>query len=138
VLVTLLCPSFAFGQSEVNRTYRCEAKDAVSLQDNGVLRKDRVSESERKYFDGIIIDALTGAITLSDGSRMIWSIIQKGDSANDLVLIPENYLDSDPKKAAAGAATFFFRLRTWGERSQVIFTAFYLSTLVTGTCKIVR
>ena len=51
----------AFGAPDAGKTYRCAAKDAVSLQDGGILGKDMNAEESRKRLDGIIIDTLTGA-----------------------------------------------------------------------------
>ncbi len=60
------------------RTYRCSAKDAVGLQDDGRLGKDRMAETAKKRLDGIIIDTLTGAISDADGSRQLWDVVQAG------------------------------------------------------------
>src|SRR5258708_2407079 len=109
VVAIISSPSHA---AEMSGTYRCGAKDTVTLQDNGVLGKEGVSEYRRKDYDGLLVDTFTGAITYPNGERHIWTIVRKGDSANDYVLIsPE--LNLDPKISAADGATYFFRLRPW-------------------------
>jgi len=120
------------------KTYRCAANDAVDLLDNGRLGKDGVAEFKRKRLDGVIIDTLTGAITYASGSREIWDVVQEGSSINDHVLIPSSLFPTDIKETAARAATDLIRIREWDEKPQVTFMAFELSTLVTGTCDIVR
>jgi hypothetical protein len=135
VVAIISSSPFAFGgQQTTSGTYRCAAKDAVTLQHNGVLGRDGDSESQRKFWDGVIVDTRTGAMTLLDSGRIIWSIVQRGSDAYDHVLVPKT--DSVGGRAEAKAATDFFRLRAWS--SQVTFIAFNLSTLVSGTCEIVR
>ena len=128
--------TIALGQNDAGKTYRCTAKDAVSLQDNGTLGK--AGAETRRKFDGIIIDTLTGAITYASGSREIWDVVQEGNSANDHVLIPRDFIRRDAKEVAAAAATDFIRVRAWTSEPQVKFMAFELSTLVAGTCEVVR
>jgi len=113
-------------------------RDAISLQENGFLDRDPVSASRRKYFQPIIIDTMTGAITASDGERSVWHIIQKGSTANDHVMTPQKYGPADLNSFAANAATDFFRLRAWADRKQVTFIAFELSTLISGTCEVIQ
>jgi hypothetical protein len=73
----------AFGATDAGKTYRCTAKDAVSLQDDGTLGKDMTAEESRKRLDGIIIDTLTGALTYPGGRREIWHVVQKGNVNKD-------------------------------------------------------
>jgi hypothetical protein len=137
VLALTLNFRVAVGQNDA-KTYRCAAKDVVSLQDNGTLGKDAVTEAHRKRIDGILIDTLTGAITYPDGSREVWSVIRKGSDANDYVLMPRSFYQQDAKEAAVTAATDFIRVRAWSREPQVKFMVFALSILLTGTCEIVR
>ena len=117
--------------------YRCAAKDAVRLQDDGSLGKD-LAEVERNRFDGVVIDTLTGAISYADGKREIWEIVQDGGSENDHVLVQRSDYPRNVKRMAADAATDFIRIRAWDRKPQSTFMAFALSTLVTGTCDILR
>jgi hypothetical protein len=127
----------ALGRDDASKTYRCTAKDAVSLQNNGTVDRDSIAKTHRKNLDGIIINTLTGAITYASGSRDIWRVVQEGNSANDHVLIPRIFFQ-EANKAAATAATDFIRVRAWSSQPQATFMAFSLSILVTGTCEIVR
>jgi hypothetical protein len=142
----------AFGATDAGKTYRCTAKDAVSLQDDGTLGKDMTTEESRKRLDGIIIDTLTGALTYPGGRREIWHVVQKGNVNKDYVLLPpylpkaEGYVLLPPflpkavypQEAAKTGATNFIRVRDWSSDPQVKFMVFELSILVTGTCEVVR
>jgi hypothetical protein len=124
----------AFGRDNASKPYRCTAKDSVSVQDDGTLTKG-IGEIHRKYFDGIVIDVLTGDVTYpSTGIRENRVVQKTGADANDYVLIPSSTFRR--KKTAANAATDFIRLDA--SKPQAIFLAFSLSDLVTGTCEIVR
>jgi len=59
-------------------------------------------------------------------------------SANDHVLVMRDVVRLDADEVAARAATDFIRVRAWQSERQAKFLAFSLSTLVTGTCEIVR
>ena len=118
----------------VHPTYRCSAKDSAELQgSSGTLGK---AEHLRQGADGIIIDTLTGAISLPffGGHREVWRVVQ-GDASNDyvLVLAYPSYLDKDA--FAAGGASNFIRIRPHSK--PVTFMIFQLLTLVTGTCEVV-
>jgi hypothetical protein len=124
----------ALGQNDASNAYRCIAKD------DGTFDKDPIAEARRKYYDGIVINPLTGTITHpSDGSRGNWRAIREG-STNNFVFIPEkiSVVSLRAQKDAATAATDFIRVRTGDNEPQVTFIAFSLSNLVTGTCEIVR
>ena len=124
----------AFGRDDTSKTYRCTAKDSVSVQDDGTLTKG-IGEIHRKYFDGIVIDVLTGDITYPSTGIREKRVVQKtGADANDYVLIPSSALRR--KKTGANAVTDFIRLDA--SKPQTTFMAFSLSDLVTGTCDIVR
>ncbi|MGC2825489.1 MAG: hypothetical protein WA322_14825 [Pseudolabrys sp.] len=130
----------AFGQNDTSNAYRCTSKDAVTIRDDGTFDKDPIAEARRKYYDGIVINPLTGAVTHpSNGSRENWRAIQEA-STNDYVLIPEKISDVSlrAQKDAATAVTDFIRVRVGASEPQVTFLAFSLSNLVTGTCEIVR
>jgi hypothetical protein len=148
-IVAVLYMTEAFGATDADKTYRCTAKDAVSLQDDGTLGKDMTAEESRKRLDGIIIDTLTGALTYPGGRREIWHVVQKGNVNKDYVLLPP-YLPKaagyvllppflfNPQEAAKTGATNFIRVRDWSSDPRVKFMVFELSILVTGTCEVVR
>jgi hypothetical protein len=127
-------------QNNNGTAYRCTAKDAVTIRDDGTFDKDPIAEARRKYYDKIVINPLTGAITHpNDGSRENWRAIQEAGT-NDYVLIPEKISDVSlrAQKDVATAVTDFIRVRAGTNEPQVTFLAFSLSNLVTGTCEIVR
>jgi hypothetical protein len=126
----------AFGREDTSKTYRCTAKDSVSVQDDGTLTK-AIGEVHRKYFDGIVIDISTGDITYpSTGVRENRVVQRTAADANDYVLVPS--LSFRRKKTAANVVTDFIRLDGRVGRPQATFMAFSLSDLVTGTCAIIR
>ena len=128
----------ALGQNDGSKAYRCTAKDAVTIRDDGTFDKDPIAEARRKYYDGIVINPLTGAITHpSDGSRENWRAIREA-STEDYVFIPEKIPDISlrAQKDAATAATDFIRVHARTNEPQVTFIAFSLSNLVIGTCEI--
>ena len=130
----------ALAQNNNSTAYRCTAKDAVTIRDDGTFDKDPIAEARRKYYDKIVINPLTGAITHpNDGSRENWRAIQEAGT-NDYVLIPEKIsgVSLRAQKDVATAVTDFIRVRAGTNEPQVTFIAFSLSNLVTGTCEIVR
>ena len=130
----------ALAQNDNSTGYRCAAKDAVTIRDDGTFEKDPIAEARRKYYDGIVINPLTGAVTHpNEGSRKNRRAIQEAGT-NDYVLIPEKISDVSlrAQKDAAIAVTDFIRVRAGTNEPQVTFIAFSLSNLVIGTCEIVR
>jgi hypothetical protein len=77
-------------------------------------------------------------IPYADGRREIWDIVQDGSNENDHVLVQRSDYPRNVKRMAADAATDFIRIRAWDRKPQSTFMAFSLSTLVTGTCDILR
>jgi hypothetical protein len=133
----------AFAQE--HKTYRCKVADVVSWEDDGRLRPDSNPRHwKREDYDGVIIDTLTGAMTHPDGHRVTWSIIQRGDRANDYVLTqPPTVTGLSSDQFTAMAATDFIRIiriRTWSEKPTPIvrFLALGLSTFASGPCEVVR
>ena len=140
VLFAILASGAAFGR-DADKTYRCTAKDAVSLEDNGTLDKNPIGDVRRKYFDGMVVDVRNGEVTYPSGGQREKRAVQVADvvaeaDAKDYVLIPETALRR--KKAVAKASTDFIRLRVQTREPQVTFAAFSLSQLVTGTCELAR
>lgn len=124
----------AFARDNTSKTYRCTAKDSVSVQGDGTLTKV-IGEIHRKYFDGIVVDISTGDVTYpSTGIRENRVVQKTGVDDNDYVLVPS--FSFRRKKTAANAVTDFIRLDA--RKPQATFMAFSLSDLVTGTCAIVR
>ncbi len=140
VLFAILTSGPAFTRDAASKTYRCTAKDAVSLEDNGTLDKNPIGYARRKYFDGMVINIVNGEVAYPSGGQREKRDVQVTDvvgetDARDYVLIPDTVFQR--KKAVAKALADFIRLRVQTSR-EVTFTAFSLSQLVTGTCEIVQ
>ena len=125
----------AFGR---DKTYRCTAKDAVSILQDGTLNKE-AGKTFHEVFNNIVIDVSNGHITYPNvGKWEKWTVETTSVDDNDYVLFPSHSRRID-KKTVANAVTHFIRLRAaTGELPQPRFMAFTLSYLVTGTCDIVR
>jgi hypothetical protein len=135
-LIGLACCGAASAQE--HKTYRCKVTDVVTLAEDGRLRADsNPKDLMRQFYDGAIIDTLTGGITDRTGKRSIWKVIQKGNWEKDYVLAPDAIV-FDEKQIAASAATDFIRVRAWKENPTVRFLVFSLSTLASGPCEVVR
>lgn len=127
----------ALGQTRTDKTYRCTAKDAISLQGNGTMGKnDPAADARRKHFDSMTIDVLSGAISYGSAGIRERRAVQELDE-DDHVLIPRTSF-IQRKKSAAIAATDFIRVRSSPRESQVTFVAFSLAAVVTGTCEPAR
>jgi hypothetical protein len=142
VLFALLASGAAFGRDPAGKTYRCTAKDAVSLEDNGTLEKNPIGDARRKYFDGMVINIVNGEIAYPSGGQrekrdvQVANVVGETD-VRDYVLIPDTAFQR--KKTIAKASTDFIRLRVQpGREPQATFVAFSLAQLVTGTCDIVQ
>jgi hypothetical protein len=75
-------PFPAFGFSDV---LWCQIKDAVRLQDDGTLERDRTAERFH-VGDKYIVNVSTGELIINDGGSVQWEIVKRGDSENDTVL----------------------------------------------------
>jgi hypothetical protein len=127
----------AFGRNDPSKTYRCTAKDAVGIQDNGTLDKsDPGAEIRRQHFDRMVITVPSGHITYPDSLMRENRVVQRTSVAGDYVLVASLYFQR--KKTAANATTDFILLHTATGKLQATFMAFQLSYLVTGTCDIMR
>ena len=127
----------AFGKASASKTYRCTAKDAVAVEDNGTLDKsDPGAEVRRQLFDRMVISVPSGHITYPSTDIREDRIVQMTGVAEDYVLISSLYFRRN--KTAANATTDFIRLRTATGQPQATFTAFQLSYLVTGTCELLQ
>lgn len=141
VLFAILTSGIVFGRDAASKTYRCTAKDAVSLEDNGTLDKNPIGDARRKYFDRMVVDVLNGEVTYPSGGQREKRAVQVADvvgetDARDYVLIPDTAFQR--KKAVAKASSDFIRLRVQTREPRVTFAAFSLSQLVTGTCDLAR
>jgi len=121
--------------------YRCKVADVVTWDDDGSLRlNSNPPDWIRQFYDGMIIDTLTGVATYSDGVRMTWSIVQQGDDReSDYVLVQPKPPRFGPDHIRASAATHFIRIRTSQKPMPTVrFLAFDESSFASGPCEVVR
>jgi hypothetical protein len=124
----------AFGR---DTTYRCTVKDAVGVQADGTLNKDDPrAKAAREHFDRMALDVPGGDITYPTEGRRENRVVQRTSVRGDYVLVSDFYFGRN--KTAANATTDFIRLHIPADNLQAIFAAFQLSSLVTGTCDIVK
>src|SRR5215207_2285619 len=107
--------------------YRCHAKDAVSLADDGTLGRNKVTEYWRQVSEDVIVDTTTGAIRFGDADPQTWKIVQNGDFSNDFVAVPQF--------TPAPAPSDTIRVRAWQDMKTVLFIRYGLLMMVTGTCE---
>ena len=128
----------AFARDETSKTYRCTAKDAVSILEDGTLDKEVGKQVALKAFDKIVINTSDGTITFpSVGKVEEWTVAKTSLNDNDYVLFQNSSRRTD-KITVANAVTHFIRLRAATGDPQPRFVVFALSYLVTGTCVVVR
>jgi len=127
-IVTLSAPA-AVARDDTGKVYRCETKDAVSMQQDGTLSK-LIGEAALKPFDKIVIDVSNGHIAYPSVATLDeWIVETPGGSNDDYVLYPKSARRFG--KTAARAVTRFIRLRTDTQPRFILVT---LSYLVSGTC----
>ena len=107
--------------------YRCHAKDAVSLADDGTLGRSKVTEYWRQVSEDVVVDTTTGAIRFGDADPQTWKIVQNGDFSNDFVAVPQ----FTPTQAPSDT----IRVRAWQDMKTVLFIRYGLLMMVTGTCE---
>jgi hypothetical protein len=135
-ILTLINSGSALARNDTGKTYRCTAKDAVDVQDDGTISA-LVGKAFLKDYDKMVIDLKTGHVTYPlTGVREERVVQQTGVFNNEYVLVPSSIFHRN--KAVANAATDFIRMRTaTSSQPQTLFMVFSLSYLVTGTCEIV-
>jgi hypothetical protein len=127
----------AFARDETSKTYRCIAKDAVSILQDGTLNKE-VGKAALESFDKIVINVSNGNITFPSVGKVEEWIVEKISGGDDDYVLFRNSSRQIDKKTVANAVTRFIRLRAATGDPQPRYMVFTLSYLVTGTCAIVR
>src|SRR3954447_3578055 len=122
LLVMMTTPTLATG------LYRCHAKDAVSLKDDGTLGRDKRWPSMHKRYETIIVDTATGTVHLGNDAPQTWTILGHGGPDDDFVVAAVAH-DSNQ------AASDIIRIRAWRDMKDVLFIWIGLSSVVTGTCE---
>ena len=123
----------AFAQDKTSKEYRCTAKDAVSVLDDGTLSKEVGKAVALKVYDKMVINVSNGNITLPDLLKVReWIVEKTAVNENDYVLFPK----PTQKAIVANAVVHFIRLNAGVPQPR--FAAVALSYLVTGTCDILR
>jgi hypothetical protein len=136
VAILILDSGAAFGR-DADKIYRCTAKDAVGIEDDGTLAKnDPGAEFHRNHFDKMTIDVVSGHISYPSNAILENRFVQRAGVSGDYVLLPS--FSFRRSKTAANATTDFIRLHIGTSEPQATFRAYSLSYLVTGTCEIVR
>ena len=116
----------ARGQTRTDKTYRCTAKDAISLQGNGTIGKnDPAADARRKHFESMTVDVLSGAISYGGAGIRERRVVQELD-ADDHILIPRtSFIQRKEKRRnrryrfhsrALVAASHLCRIFTCGRR----------------------
>jgi hypothetical protein len=132
VIAILMLNAPAFARDDTGKVYRCETKDAVSVQKDGTLSK-LLGEHILKPFDKIVIDVESGHISYpSSGNRDEWIVEKPGSDDDDYVLFPSSARRFG--MTAARAVTHFIRVRTTDTPPRFILVT--LSYLVSGTCEL--
>jgi hypothetical protein len=138
-LVALLSLTFiqhASAKDGASTTYRCHAKDAVSVLQDGTLNK-LIGHAAMNEYDKIVIDVADGQITLPfRGHRQKW-VVQKADVGDDeYVLYPESA--QKRRHTIANVMTQYIRLRAAKSDPQPRYIVVTLSYIVTGTCELLK
>lgn len=113
------------------RLYRCQAKDAVSLEDDGTLGRDKRWPSMHKRYETIIVDTATGTVHLGNDAPQTWTILGHGGPDDDFVVAA---VPHEPNQAASD----IIRIRAWKDMKDVLFIWTGLSSVVSGTCEPIR
>jgi hypothetical protein len=122
LLLVMTTPTLATG------LYRCHAKDAVSLEDDGTLGRDKRWPSMHKRYETIIVDTATGTVRLGNDTPQTWTVLGNGGPDEDFVVAAAPH---DPSQAASD----IIRIRAWKDMKDVLFIWYGLSSVVTGTCE---
>ncbi len=129
-------PVTVFARDE-SKPYRCIAKDAVSVLQDGTLNKS-VGDVALKLFDKMVIDVTTGHVSFPNAAtREEWTVEKTSLNDNDYVLFP-SAARRIGKSVRANSVTRYIRLRVAANDPQPRFVAVTLSYLVTGTCEVAK
>jgi len=137
LICALTAASFdvAFARNDA-RTYRCTAKEGVSISQDGTFDK-MVGSIAQKHFDKVVIEVPSGHVAFpSEGTKAEWIVERTSAEENDFVLYPK--VSRRLCHTVANAVTHFIRLRAVSNEKQPTFMAVMLSYLATGTCELVR
>jgi hypothetical protein len=126
----------AYGRDNTSKTYRCTAKDAVGIQDDGTLNRTKeITEVGREHFDGMAINVQTGIVSYPHTGILETRVVQNnGPDDKNYVLVSS--FSFRRKKTAANVADDFIRLHVLPGKPH--FIAFWLSYLVTGSCEVIQ
>ena len=111
---------------------RCQAKDAINLQDDGTLARDRMAEASKA--DSYIVDLATGMVRQIGIRPVQWIVASEGDEKNDTVLVrvtssKSNAATDFSRADLSYAATDFIRIRQWTlgpEGSPILFVHIHI------------
>lgn len=115
--------------SATDALYRCSAKTVLTTKDDGTLGPYENS-FWTDYWTNVLVDTATGVLRYGTAKPEQMVIVQRGSGTDDFVATPRN--------TPVSASMEVLRVRAWDGKPMVTFYAFSLSTVVTGTCTIVR
>lgn len=118
--------------------YRCQAHDAVSLGDNGMLERNRLANFSRETYETFVLDTVTGVVREKHkhGDPLQWAVVQRGSDDYDFVAVPPRI--GSAERQLASAARDFIRVRAWKRHTKVFFIRFMLDTVISGTCELIK
>src|SRR3954467_12447780 len=80
LLLVMTTPTLATG------LYWCHAKDAVLLEDDGTLGRDKRWPSMHKRYETIIVYTAAGTVGLGNEGPQAWTILGNGGPDDDFVV----------------------------------------------------
>jgi hypothetical protein len=110
--------------------YRCNAKDAVRLQDGGMIGRDPTTAFWHQVFSTFVLDLATATIETRDGTIMEWRVVKRESEVEEFLAVPAADLES--------AAIESLRLTPSVENTQTLFAIHSVSRLISGVCDAVR
>jgi len=133
VILLSVAISAPISAKDMSTTYRCHAKDAVSIMQDGTMNK-LIGDVAKKDFDKIVIDVASGHITFPySAQRKEWIVERAGLDDSEYILYPKS--SRQRGHTTANAMTNFVRLRASKTDPQPRYVFVTLSYIVTGTCE---
>jgi hypothetical protein len=121
---------------DASTTYRCHAKDAVSLLQDGMLSK-LIGQVAMKDSDKIVVDVASEHVTIPNTARrQEWVVETTSIDGHDYVLYPKSYRQL--RHTAANVATNFIRIHATKNDPQPRYVVVVISYLVAGTCELLQ
>ena len=138
-IAALLFAPYAAAQVSKATVLICTPISSVDVSDSGeavVSKEPKYGGATGGWRQKILIDLESGIVRQppSGEAQSYWRIVQKGDSANDWVLMPFFDEKASLKSNLARLSTEIFRVRNWDKSKPVIFFRVFLASSISGTC----